>query len=215
MNAADTGSGPSDASSAARTSRTTRSEVAETDKTGKADKAEPAASDPTAGRLNISAIDTEIATELRGLVWWLMATSGIEGMRTYGDVIEAAWRLIGPTYRLMFNATVDEDGRRHGQPFPPAKTLPRGRRKVASDVGKADKADTERLTVIAIDPDVANEIRGMAWVLGEMPLDQRRGLDTLGDIVADLLGRWLPRMRDKYNDGEPFTGATRLPPGRR
>lgn len=154
-------------------------------------------------KLNISAIDAAAADELRGFVRWLMSHGGRDGMQSYGDVIERAWKSTAKHYRRRLNG---------GKKFAPAQSLPPGRK--AKTVRSEDETvEYTRLTISGIRVDVANELRGMVWAL--MQRSQRDGLNSLGDVIGDMLGRYLPEAAEKYNGGRPFGSAQQLPPGRK
>lgn len=72
-------------------------------------------------RLSVSAMDADLVAELKGFTLFLAQVGGREGMRTMGDVIEAAVRGDGdlPTWRKRYN---------DGNPFHEAAMLPPGRK---------------------------------------------------------------------------------------
>lgn len=154
-------------------------------------------------KLNISAIDATVADELRGFVWWLMSHGGRDGMQSYSDVIERAWKSTATHYRRRFN---------QGKRFTPAQSLPPGR-KARTARNEAEGVEYTRLTISGIRTDVADELRGLIWVLTQR--SQRDGLNSLGDVVGDMLDRYLPEAAEKYNFGRPFGSAQQLPPGRK
>lgn len=152
-------------------------------------------------KLHISAIDADVVDELRGFVLWLMSQRGRDGMKSYADVIEKAWKKRAQHYRRKFH---------QGKKFTPTESLPPGRK---AKTTHREGVEYTRLTVSGVDVDVANELRGMIWVL--MQSSKRDGLNSLGDVVADMLQHYLPEAAEKYNEGRGFGGGQQVPPGRK
>lgn len=159
------------------------------------------ATGPESTKLFLSAVDPRMVDELRGFVLWLRSCGGRDGMKSSGDVIERAWQHAVKDYRHRFNQ--DEQ-------FEFAERLPSGRK--VETTRREEAVDYERLTISGVRGDVVQEMRGMIWTLTQR--SQRDGLNSLGDVVTDMLRHYLPEARKQYNNGHSFGSAQQLPPGR-